>query len=49
MISKHIFLIAFLNEPELIFTQQLNNFTYFYITRLILFTINHFFPYILIF
>ena len=46
MISKHILLIAFLNEPELIFLcTQLNGFKYFYLKRIILFNINHLFAY----
>ena len=32
MICKHILLISFLNEPELIFCAQLNGFKYCYIT-----------------
>ena len=44
MISKHILLIPFLNEPELFFFfTQLNGFTYFYQIRIILFTINNLF------
>ena len=42
MITKHILLITFLNEPELIFS-QLNGFTYFYLIWMILFIINHLF------
>ena len=43
MIGKHILLITFFNEPELIFCTQLNGFKYFYQTGIILFTINHLF------
>ena len=43
MISKHILLIIFLNEPGLIFFTQLNGFTYFYFIRIILSTINDLF------
>ena len=44
MILKHILLITFLNEPELIlFWIQLNGFKYFNPIRKILFTINHLF------
>ena len=48
MISKHILYITFLNEPDLIFL-QLNGFTYFYLIRIILFTINHLFAHSLMF
>ena len=41
MISKHILYITFLNKSELLFVIQLNGFTYFYQTGIILFTINH--------
>ena len=43
MICKHILLITFLNEPELIFCTQLNGFKYFYLPQIIIFTINHLF------
>ena len=44
MISKHILLIKFLNEPELIsFFTELNDFTNFYQIRIIIFAINHLF------
>ena len=45
MICKHIWLIAFLNKPEIIinFFSELNNFTYFYLIQIILFIINHLF------
>ena len=43
MIFKHILLIAFLNKPEQLFCTHLNGFKYFYLTRIILFTINHLF------
>ena len=43
MIFKHISYITFLNEPELIFWLQLNDVTYFYLIRIILFTINYLF------
>ena len=43
MICEHILLITFLNEFELIsFGIQLNGFKYFYLTWIILFTINYF-------
>ena len=41
MISKHILLITFLNEPELIFFALLNDFTYFYLIRILPLSINH--------
>ena len=43
MISKHILYIEFLNEPELIFCAQLNDFTHFDLKLKILFTINNLF------
>ena len=43
MISKYILLITFSNEPELIISTQLNDFTYFYLIQIILFTIALFF------
>ena len=43
MIYKHILLIIYLNEPELIFYSQLNGFKYFYQTQIILFTVYHWF------
>ena len=44
MISLHILLIRFLNEPELIFFgTKLNGFNYFYLIRIIQFPINHLF------
>ena len=44
MISKHILLITFLNEPELMFfLTQLNGFTDSYLIRIILFSIKHLF------
>ena len=43
MICKYILLITFLNKPELIFCTELNGFKYFYLTQIILFTINHLF------
>ena len=49
MICKHILLITFLNEPELIFCRDLNGFSYFYQIRIILFTINHLFVHSLMF
>ena len=49
MISKHILLITFLNESELIFFSQLNGFTYFNQIQIILFIINHLFTRSLIF
>ena len=49
MISKHILQIRSLNEPELIFSLQLNGFTYFYLVRIISFTINHLFTHSLMF
>ena len=42
MICKHILLMIFLNESELIFFTQLKGFKYFYLTRIILLTINFF-------
>ena len=43
IICKYILLITFLNEPELSFlSTQLNGFQYFYLIRIILFTINNF-------
>ena len=45
MISKHILLIAFLNELEFFFVffgTQLNSFIHFYLIRIILTTIKHF-------
>ena len=42
-ISKHILPITFLYESVLIFFTQLNCFLYFYLIRIILFTINHLF------
>ena len=35
--------MTFLNEPELIFFLTVNGFTYLYLIRIILFTINHLF------
>ena len=35
--------MTFLNETELIFCTQLNGFKYFFVTRIILFNINHLF------
>ena len=49
MISKHIFLITFLNKLELIFFIQLNGFTNFYLIQIILFTINHLLAHCLMF
>ena len=43
MICKYILLITFLEEPEHIFFTQLNGFKYYYLIRMILFTINHLF------
>ena len=44
MISQHILLITFWNEPGIIFFySQLNGFSYFYQIQIILFTINHLF------
>ena len=43
MISQYILLIIFLNELKLIFCAQLNRFTYFYLTGIILFTNNSLF------
>ena len=44
MICKHILLIIFLNEPELIILgTQLNGFKYCYLIQIILFTINNLF------
>ena len=42
-LPKHILLITFLNESELIFFAQLNGFKYFYQVEIILFTINYLF------
>ena len=42
MIYKHILLIIFFNKPE-IFGTQLNDFKYFYLTQIILFTITRLF------
>ena len=41
MICKHILLITFLNEPDLIFCTQSNDFNYRYLTLIILFDIYH--------
>ena len=41
MICKLMFLITFLNEPELIFFMPLNGFKPFYLKWIILFTIDH--------
>ena len=49
MIFKRILSITFLNEPELIFSTELNGFSYFYLIRIILFTINHLFAHSLMF
>ena len=49
MISKHIFSITFLNKPELIFFTQLNDFTYYYLIWIIIFSINHLFAHSLMF
>ena len=43
MICRDILLITFLDDPELIFFIQLNDFTYFYLVQIIVFTINHLF------
>ena len=44
MICKHILLVTFLNKSEFtFFFAQLNDFKYFYLTQIILFTINHLF------
>ena len=49
MISKHILQITFLNETELIFPPQLNDFIQFYIIRIILFTNNYLFAHSVMF
>ena len=41
MICKHILLITFLNKPEFIFSRQLNDLKYCYLTLIILFNITH--------
>ena len=43
MICYHILLIILLNKPKLTFGPQLNDFNYFYLTQIILFTINYLF------
>ena len=43
MISKHIQVLTFLNEPEQFFCTQLNGFTHLNLIRIILCTIIHFF------
>ena len=43
MIRKHIFLITFLNEPELIFCTQLNGSKYCYESQTIHLNISHLF------
>ena len=42
MICKHILLITFVNESDLIFCPESNSFKYFYLTQIIQFAINHF-------
>ena len=50
MISKHILLIRYFNEPDLFFfCTQLNSFIFFYHIRIILFIINHFLVHCLMF
>ena len=46
MICKCILLITFLNEPELIFFTQSNGFKHFYLTQIILITINNLYAHI---
>ena len=41
MICKHILLITFLNEPELIFCSQINDFKYGSLTLIILLNITY--------
>ena len=46
MICKHILLITFLYEPEVLFCSLLKGFKYCYLIQIIIFIINHLFAHI---